>query len=242
MSRTLNQLTLAEAATRLARREISSRELTQACLDQITRVDDRIHAFISYDANDALAQADAADHALKSGTPPPERPLLGVPIAIKDVIAVKGQPLICGSKILGKFISPYDATVIQKLRAAGAVIFGRLNMDEFAMGSSTENSAFGVTRNPWDLSRIPGGSSLPMAVSRDTVSSPTLPPWTRSGRSLKQSRTPPFCSKPSAASIMPILPACRSRFPVIHWVSRKKSPASGWACPKNIWSAVWIPK
>jgi aspartyl-tRNA(Asn)/glutamyl-tRNA(Gln) amidotransferase subunit A len=85
--------------------------------------------------------------------------LLGVPIAIKDVIAVKGQPLNCGSAILGKFVSPYDATVIQKLRAAGAIVFGRLNMDEFAMGSSTENSAFKVTRNPWDLSRTPGGSS-----------------------------------------------------------------------------------
>ncbi len=86
-------------------------------------------------------------------------PLLGVPIALKDVIAVRGQPLNCGSKILGKFISPYSATVVEKLQAAGAIVFGRLNMDEFAMGSSTENSAFGVTRNPWDTSRIPGGSS-----------------------------------------------------------------------------------
>src|SRR5207244_8947085 len=87
------------------------------------------------------------------------KPLLGVPIAIKDVIAVKDQALNCGSKILGNFISPYDATVIEKLKAAGAVVFGRLNMDEFAMGSSTENSALHVTRNPWDTSRIPGGSS-----------------------------------------------------------------------------------
>src|SRR5205814_1318040 len=89
----------------------------------------------------------------------PARPLLGVPIAIKDVLAVKGHSLNCCSKILGEFVSPYDATVIEKLRAAGAVVFGRLNMDEFAMGSSTENSAFGTTRNPWDLERIPGGSS-----------------------------------------------------------------------------------
>jgi aspartyl-tRNA(Asn)/glutamyl-tRNA(Gln) amidotransferase subunit A len=155
----LNQLTISELAAKLAGREVSSREAVQACLAQIERVEPKIHAFISYNAADALAQADAADQAIKSGATHPERPLLGIPIAIKDVIAVKGQPLNCGSKILGKFVSPYDAAVIEKLRAAGAVIFGRLNMDEFAMGSSTENSAFQVTRNPWDTSRIPGGSS-----------------------------------------------------------------------------------
>src|SRR5690606_13552107 len=87
------------------------------------------------------------------------RPLLGIPIGIKDVLAVKNHPLNCGSKILGNFVSPYDATVIEKMKAAGAIIFGRLNMDEFAMGSSTENSALGLTRNPWDTARIPGGSS-----------------------------------------------------------------------------------
>src|SRR5437588_4996871 len=155
----LNQLTISEATAKLAKREISARELIQACLEQIKRVDQRLHAFLSYDEADALAQADAADQALRSGVSHKEKPLLGIPIAVKDVIAVKGQPLNCGSRILGKFISPYDATVIQRLRAAGAVIFGRLNMDEFAMGSSTENSGFQITRNPWDTSRIPGGSS-----------------------------------------------------------------------------------
>jgi aspartyl-tRNA(Asn)/glutamyl-tRNA(Gln) amidotransferase subunit A len=155
----LNQLTISELTARLARREASAREVTQACLDQIKRVDGQIHAFLSYDAADALTQADAVDKAIVGGATPAQRPLLGVPIAIKDVLAVKNQPLNCASKILGKFVSPYDATVIEKLRAAGAIVFGRLNMDEFAMGSSTENSAFGVTHNPWDTTRIPGGSS-----------------------------------------------------------------------------------
>ena len=152
----LHQLTLGQLAGKIAAREVSSRAAMQSCLDQIARVDGNLKAFLSYDAADALAQADAADRALASGS---TAPLLGVPIALKDVIAVRDQPLNCGSKILGEFVSPYSATVVEKLKDAGAIVFGRLNMDEFAMGSSTENSAFGATRNPWDLSRIPGGSS-----------------------------------------------------------------------------------
>lgn len=164
-SRMLNQLTIAQVTAKLAAREVSAREVLEACFAQIRRVDGTLHAFLSCDEAAARAQADAADAALARGETHRQRPLLGVPVAIKDAIAVRDQPLNCASKILGRFVSPYDATVIEKLRTAGAVIFGRLNMDEFAMGSSTEHSAFGVTRNPWDPGRIPGGSSGGSAVA-----------------------------------------------------------------------------
>jgi aspartyl-tRNA(Asn)/glutamyl-tRNA(Gln) amidotransferase subunit A len=154
-----NRLTLSELTARLAKRQVSARETLQACLDRVKQVDGQIHAFLSHDAADALAQADAADRALADGANHATQPLLGVPISLKDVLAVRGQPLGCASKILAGFVSPYSATVVEKLQAAGAVLFGRLNMDEFAMGSSTENSAYGATRNPWDPTRIPGGSS-----------------------------------------------------------------------------------
>jgi aspartyl-tRNA(Asn)/glutamyl-tRNA(Gln) amidotransferase subunit A len=155
----LNQLTISQLAVLLDRREVSAREILDTCLKQIQRIDGRLHAFMSFDAADATAQAEAADQALAAGTTHRQKPLLGIPVGIKDVIAVRDQPLNCGSKILGSFVSPYSATVVEKLKEAGAVVFGRLNMDEFAMGSSTENSAFGVTHNPWDPTRIPGGSS-----------------------------------------------------------------------------------
>ena len=157
-----HSLTIHQLVGKLRAGQLTSREAMQACLDRIKAVDGRLNAFISYDAEGALAQADDADQARSAGE---DHPLLGVPVAIKDVLAVKNQPLNCASKILGDFNSPYDATVIKKLREAGAVVFGRLNMDEFAMGSSTENSAFGPSRNPWNTDCIPGGSSGGSAVA-----------------------------------------------------------------------------
>ena len=158
----VHSLTINQLIEKLRTAELTSRQIMEACLNRIDSVDDKLNAFISYDVEDALAQADIADKARSEGQ---EGPLLGVPVAIKDVIAVKNHPLNCASKILGNYESPYDATVIKKLREAGAIIFGRVNMDEFAMGSSTENSAFGPSRNPWDIDCAPGGSSGGSAVA-----------------------------------------------------------------------------
>jgi aspartyl-tRNA(Asn)/glutamyl-tRNA(Gln) amidotransferase subunit A len=142
--------------------KISPKEVIQALARRIQEVDSAIHGYLSHDLESALAEAQHADVNL---------PLGGVPVSIKDVINVKGHPCGCASKILQGYVAPYDATAIAKLRAAGAIPFGRVNMDEFAMGSSTENSAFGPTRNPWDLTRIPGGSSGGSAaiVAADTA-------------------------------------------------------------------------
>lgn len=148
---------LTQVADQLASGGISSVELTQAAIDQTTAVEGRVNALISSDAADALAQARSSDARRTAGES--RGPLDGVPIALKDVIAVRDQPLTAGSKMLEDFVSPYDATVTSKLKAAGAVLWGRANCDEFAMGSSTENSAFKTTANPYDLERVPGGSS-----------------------------------------------------------------------------------
>jgi len=166
----------AELASLIAKKEVSSREVTQAHLDQIDRVDRAINAFLYIDGEGALAQADTADKAREGSSP---SPLNGVPLALKDVLTQKGIPTTCGSKILEGWRPPYDATVVAKLKAAGVVILGKTNMDEFAMGSSTENSAYGPTRNPWDVERIPGGSGggsaaalaafeAPLAIGTDT--------------------------------------------------------------------------
>ncbi len=157
MSAALHSLTLSAAAEMIRRRACSSEELTRALLARIESADTRVRSYLSVDAEDAVAQAREADRGLANGSL--NGPLAGVPISIKDVISVKGHPCSCASKILQGYHSPYDATAIARLRAAGATFIGRLNMDEFAMGSSTENSGFHPTRNPWNLDCVPGGSS-----------------------------------------------------------------------------------
>jgi aspartyl-tRNA(Asn)/glutamyl-tRNA(Gln) amidotransferase subunit A len=153
----LNELSIGELTRRLASREVSSVEATRACLARISQVDDKVKAFLRVDPEGALAAARAADD--RRGKGQPASALDGVPIAIKDIFCTADLPTTAGSKMLEGFRSPYDATVVERLRAAGLPMLGKLNMDEFAMGSSNENSAFFPTHNPYDLSRTPGGSS-----------------------------------------------------------------------------------
>ena len=177
MSTDLTRLTAAQIATAVATGEASAVEVAQAHLDRITAVDERVHAFLHVDTEGALAAAAAVDARRAAGET--LAPLAGVPLALKDVMTQKGIPTTCGSRILEGWRPPYDATVTARLKDAGVVILGKTNMDEFAMGSSTEHSAYGPTHNPWDLERIPGGSGggsaaavaayeAPIAIGTDT--------------------------------------------------------------------------
>ncbi len=170
-------MTATQVAALIAGGDASAVEVTRAHLDRIAAVDDRVHAFLHVDTDGAVEAAQAVDAARKAGDP--LGPLAGVPIAVKDVVTTRGVPTTAGSKILEGWKPPYDATIVQRLRAAGTVMLGKTNMDEFAMGSSTEYSAYGATNNPWDLGRIPGGSGggsaaalaayeAPLAIGTDT--------------------------------------------------------------------------
>ena len=173
----------ADLAADLASGATTSVELTQASLDRIAEVDGAVHAFLHVDADGALAAAKASDERRASGQS--ASALDGVPIAVKDVLATRGLPTTCGSKILEGWIPPYDATVVSKLKAAGLPILGKTNMDEFAMGSSTEHSAYGTTHNPWDLARIPGGSGGGSAAAVASFEAP-IALGTDTGGSIRQ--------------------------------------------------------
>ncbi|GED98379.1 Asp-tRNA(Asn)/Glu-tRNA(Gln) amidotransferase subunit GatA [Gordonia crocea] len=175
--------TAARLGEQIAAREVSSVEVTRAFLDRIAAVDDTIGAYLHVGADAAIAAAERADAAVAAGEA--ASPLTGVPIALKDVFTTVDAPTTCGSKILEGWVPPYDAAVTEKLRAAGLPILGKTNMDEFAMGSSTENSAYQVTRNPWDTDRIPGGSGGGSAAALASLSAP-LAIGTDTGGSIRQ--------------------------------------------------------
>ena len=179
----LTRATAAELGRRLAAREVTSVAVTQAHLDRIDAVDKSVNAFLYVDTDGALAAAEAVDARRAAGEA--LGPLAGVPLALKDVLTQRDVPTTAGSKILEGWRPPYDSTVVTRLRAAGVVILGKANMDEFAMGSSTENSAYGPTHNPWGLDRIPGGSSGGSAAAVAAFEAP-LSIGTDTGGSIRQ--------------------------------------------------------
>lgn len=177
MSQDLTSFSAQQLAAKIKNKEVTASEVTQAHFDRIERLDKKIQSFLFLDKDVALAHAKKVDEKVAKNQT--LGPLAGVPLALKDVMTQRGVPTTCGSKILENWLPPYDSTVVKKLKENDVIILGKVNMDEFAMGSSTENSAYQKTKNPWDLSRIPGGSSggssaavasffAPLAIGTDT--------------------------------------------------------------------------
>jgi aspartyl-tRNA(Asn)/glutamyl-tRNA(Gln) amidotransferase subunit A len=179
----LTRQSAATLANAIAQGEVTSEEVTAAHLDRIEQVDSRVHAFLFVDREMSLSRAREVDREIKQGRV--GSPLAGVPIALKDLVATKGVPTTCGSKILDGWRPPYNATIVERLESAGLVSLGKTNLDEFAMGSSTEHSGYGPTRNPWDLDRIPGGSGGGSAAALASFESP-LAIGTDTGGSIRQ--------------------------------------------------------
>lgn len=217
-----------ELAGSIAAGELSSREVTEAFLARIDQVDDKVHAYLHVDTEGALAQADSIDAKVAAGEDLPV--LAGVPVGLKDVFTQRGIPTTAGSRILEGWRPPYDATVTTKLKEAGAVILGKTNMDEFAMGSSTEHSGYGPTRNPWDLDRIPGGSGGGSAAALAAFEAP-LTVGTDTGGSIRQPAavTGTVGTKPTYGSV--------SRFGLIALAS---SLDQGGPCARNVSDAALL--
>ncbi|MFI8459805.1 Asp-tRNA(Asn)/Glu-tRNA(Gln) amidotransferase subunit GatA [Kitasatospora sp. NPDC085464] len=224
----LIRYTAARTASAIAKGEVSAVEVAQAHLDRIDAVDKKVNAFLHVDTEGALAAAKAVDEKRAKGEE--LGPLAGVPLALKDVFTTKGVPTTCGSKMLEGWIPPYDATLTGRLKDAGVVILGKTNMDEFAMGSSTENSAYGPTGNPWDLTRIPGGSGGGSAAALAAFEAP-LAIGTDTGGSIRQpgAVTGTVGVKPTYGSV--------SRYGLVAFSS---SLDQGGPCARNVLDAALL--
>src|SRR5690606_35268665 len=178
----MHDLTIAQLAEALRARKMSAVELARHCLDRIAKLDEGLNAFITVTGDEALAQAAEADRRLAAGT---AATLTGIPLAHKDIFCTSGVKTSCGSRMLDNFESPYDATVVERLKGAGVVTLGKTNMDEFAIGSSNETSWYGPVKNPWDRARVPGGSSGGSAAAVAARLAPAAT-GTDTGRSIRQ--------------------------------------------------------
>jgi aspartyl-tRNA(Asn)/glutamyl-tRNA(Gln) amidotransferase subunit A len=245
-----------EIAAGFAAGKFSATEIAKSACDVVEKCEPKLHALLHFDRADVIARAKVVDAGRAAFS---AKPLAGVPLVVKDNMQVRGLPLTCASKILGRYISPYTATAVARLEAAGAVVLGKSNLDEFAMGSSCEYSAFGPTMNPWDVTRVPGGSSggsaasvaagyAPLALGSDTGGSIRQPgalsgvvgASTRSALCRAMSQTPSFALPPCRATIRWTPPASRHRHMPAARRALRRSSASAWSRRSS--SLASIPK